>query len=122
MLVLRNDSSDSDDHLPLSKLKCKKQKKSRKDKQLPKKERESSPESPKALDRERYSRSIEECDEKGCSLSDHCPQYVPSVLSKVVKKNGDYHNGAGPSGARNNVKIKVERVWGKYESDGYSSD
>lgn len=111
--IKANPSSDSDDYLPLSKLsKHKKQKRKHKTESSPK--REKTPETVPLdysvmLERIRYNRSIEECDERGCSYSDHYPQSQTPV---APSQNCEC---AGPSGNKSH-NVKIEQWYPSAES------
>lgn len=66
------------------------------------------------LEKIRCEQSIEECDERGCSYSDHYPQCQTPVMHHQVLKNhweGDSNVMAGPSGnnAAKHVNVKLEQ-------------
>lgn len=123
-------SSDSDDNLPLSKMsKHKKLKRKHRTEQPPKVEEEEEKvpiaEAPKStldyskmLEKMIFKRSIEECDERGCSYSDHYPQSHTPVVHRVLDTQ-ECNNCPGPSG-NNSSDVKVEQWFSSSES--YTSD
>lgn len=128
-----NNSSDSDDNLPLSKLsKHKKQKRNHKERykivnSSSKREKPRSLEELKStLNTMRSGHSIEECDDGDCSYSDHYPQSLtptePNLTQndQMVKPEERYAISAGPSGSKG-VKIEVKKHYSS-SSDNYNSD
>lgn len=108
-----NPSSDSDDNLPLSKFsKHKKQKRKHKTELSPKREKTPEPvplDYSVMLERMRFKRSIEECDERGCSYSDHYPQtHTPVAPIQACEC-------AGPSGNKS-PDVKIEKWYSSADS------
>lgn len=72
------------------------------------------------LQKIRFKRSIEECEESGCSYSDHYHHDAAAAKVERDSVTPDYLDRAGPSGSRA-VQVKTEQV-ASPRADSCSSD